>query len=92
MKHWTLLELAQHLNAELIGDGDYPVNGLATLASAQPHQVSFLANMKYASQLADCKAGVVILHPDQAHYFAGNKLLLDNPYLGYAKLLSLIHI
>jgi UDP-3-O-[3-hydroxymyristoyl] glucosamine N-acyltransferase len=86
MKHWTLFELAQHLNAELIGDGDYPVTGIATLANAEPHQVSFLANMKYASQLADCKAGAVILHPDQAHYFAGNKLLLDNPYLGYAKL------
>jgi UDP-3-O-[3-hydroxymyristoyl] glucosamine N-acyltransferase len=89
MKHWTLLDLAQHLNAELIGDGDYPVTGIATLAKAQPHQVSFLANMKYASQLSDCKAGVVILHPDQAHYFAGNKLLLDNPYLGYAKLSAL---
>ncbi|HIG37555.1 MAG TPA: UDP-3-O-(3-hydroxymyristoyl)glucosamine N-acyltransferase, partial [Oceanospirillaceae bacterium] len=27
-----------------------------------------------------------MLHPDQAHLFSGNCLLLVNPYLGYARL------
>ncbi|MDP6968939.1 MAG: UDP-3-O-(3-hydroxymyristoyl)glucosamine N-acyltransferase [Gammaproteobacteria bacterium] len=89
MRHWTLVELAQYLDAELVGAADYPVSGISTLVAAQPHQVSFLANMKYASQLADCGAGAVIVHPDQAHHFVGNKLLLANPYLGYAKLSAL---
>ncbi|MDP6189653.1 MAG: UDP-3-O-(3-hydroxymyristoyl)glucosamine N-acyltransferase, partial [Gammaproteobacteria bacterium] len=89
MRHWTLVELAQYLGAELVGVADYPVNGVSTLAAAQAHQVSFLANMRYASQLAVCEAGAVIIHPDQAACFAGNKLLLDNPYLGYAKLSAL---
>ncbi|HCH23762.1 MAG TPA: UDP-3-O-(3-hydroxymyristoyl)glucosamine N-acyltransferase [Oceanospirillaceae bacterium] len=89
MLHYTLAELARHLDAELVGMGEYPVNGLSTLIGAEPHEVSFLANMKYASQLATCAAGAVVMHPGQAHHFAGNKLLMDNPYLGYAKLSAL---
>ncbi len=89
MMHFTLAQLAEILDAELIGNADFPVNGLATLGTAQPYQVSFLANMKYASQLDTCQAGAVILHPDQAAKFGGNKLLMANPYLGYAKLSAL---
>ncbi|HCH32941.1 MAG TPA: UDP-3-O-(3-hydroxymyristoyl)glucosamine N-acyltransferase [Oceanospirillaceae bacterium] len=86
MQHLTLGDIAQLLGAELKGEADYPVTGLATVVKAQAHQVSFLANMKYASQLQQCAAGAVILHPDQAHLFNGNCLLLVNPYLGYARL------
>ncbi|MFT5069465.1 MAG: UDP-3-O-[3-hydroxymyristoyl] glucosamine N-acyltransferase [Candidatus Paceibacteria bacterium] len=86
MRHLTLGAIADLIGAKLEGDASYPVTGLATLASALPHQVSFLANMKYASQLDSSRAGAVILHADQAKLFAGHCLLLDNPYLGYAKL------
>tara|TARA_B110000503_G_scaffold35257_1_gene57628 strand:+ start:1122 stop:2147 length:1026 start_codon:yes stop_codon:yes gene_type:complete len=82
----TLGAIADLIGATLKGDANYPITGLATLASAQPHEVSFLANMKYASLLESSQAGAVILHADQAKLFAGPCLLLDNPYLGYAKL------
>ena len=86
MRHLTLGAIAEIIGAKLEGDADYRVTGLATLASALPHQVSFLANMKYASALDVCQAGAVILNADQAKFFSGHCLLLDNPYLGYAKL------
>jgi len=86
LRHLTLGDIAQLIGADLQGEAAYPVSGLATLAAAQPHQVSFLANMKYASQLSECAAGAVILHADQAHLFKGHCLILENPYLGYAKL------
>ena len=86
MRHLTLGAIAEIIGAKLEGDADYSVSGLATLASALPHQVSFLANMKYAGQLNGCQAGAVILNVDQAKFFVGHCLLLDNPYLGYAKL------
>ena len=86
MRHLTLGAIAEIIGAKLEGDADYSVSGLATLASALPHQVSFLANMKYAGQLNVCQAGAVILNADQAKLFDGHCLLLDNPYLGYAKL------
>jgi len=86
LRHLTLGAIAEIIGAKLEGDADYSVSGLATLASALPHQVSFLANMKYAGQLNGCQAGAVILNVDQAKFFVGHCLLLDNPYLGYAKL------
>ena len=39
--------IAKQIGATLKGDPDYLVKGLATLISAMPNQVSFLANMKY---------------------------------------------
>jgi len=82
----TLGAIAELIGATLEGDANHSITGLATLASALPHEVRFLANMKYASQLETSQAGAVILQPDQAKLFAGPCLLLDNPYLGYAKL------
>jgi UDP-3-O-[3-hydroxymyristoyl] glucosamine N-acyltransferase len=85
MKQLTLGSIAERIGARLIGDADYVVTGLATLASASPNHLSFLSNMKYKQQLAATRAGAVILHPNQAHLFSGHRLLLDNPYVGYAK-------
>ena len=86
MDQLTLGAVAELIGAKLEGDSNHLVSGLATLASALPHQVSFLANMKYAHQLDSSQAGAVILHADQAQLFSGHCLVLENPYLGYAKL------
>jgi UDP-3-O-[3-hydroxymyristoyl] glucosamine N-acyltransferase len=86
LRHLTLVTIAGLIGAKLEGDADYVVTGMATLVSALPDQVSFLANMKYANQLDTCQAGAVILNADQAKLFTGHRLVMDNPYLGYAKL------
>jgi UDP-3-O-[3-hydroxymyristoyl] glucosamine N-acyltransferase len=85
MKQLTLGSIAERIGARLVGDTDYVVTGLATLSSALPNHLSFLSNMKYKQQLATTRAGAVILHPDQAYLFSRHRLLLDNPYVGYAK-------
>ncbi len=87
----TLGLLAEHLGAELRGDAHYQVDSVATLAQAQPHQLSFLSNSKYQSYLASCVAGVVILSPKDADAWQGNALIVRNPYLAYAKAASLLH-
>jgi UDP-3-O-[3-hydroxymyristoyl] glucosamine N-acyltransferase len=85
MKQLTLGNIAERIGARLVGDADYVITGLATLASALPNHLSFLSNMKYKEQLATTKAGAVILHPDNAHLFSRHRLLINNPYVGYAK-------
>ncbi|RUO25418.1 UDP-3-O-(3-hydroxymyristoyl)glucosamine N-acyltransferase [Aliidiomarina minuta] len=90
MKSVTLADLASHIGASVRGDASYQVNRLATLASATAEQVSFLANEKYRSQLADTGAGAVIMHPDADDGRARNALLTTNPYLGYAKVAQLL--
>lgn len=89
MKQFNLGDIAKHLDARLVGDTNYRVTGLATLSSALPNHLSFLSNMKYKPLLDVTQAGAVILHPDQADLFSGHRLLLDNPYVGYAKLSQL---
>lgn len=85
-KTYTLGEIAAALGAELQGDPDVRVDGLATLQAAGPGQLSFLANPSYARYLADTRASAVIVAPAMAGKSATNVLLLDNPYLGYARL------
>nr|MBO2509494.1 UDP-3-O-(3-hydroxymyristoyl)glucosamine N-acyltransferase [Gammaproteobacteria bacterium] len=83
---FTLGQLAERLGATLRGAADKPISGLATLQEAGPDQLSFLANPQYRKFLADTRAGAVLLTPADAEGYAGDALLIDNPYLAYARL------
>lgn len=87
---WTLAELADLLGAELRGEASVRVTGLQTLAAAGPEQLAFLANPLYRSQLATTRAGAVLLRPADAEGYAGNALLLANPYLAYARVAAML--
>ncbi|WP_430417153.1 UDP-3-O-(3-hydroxymyristoyl)glucosamine N-acyltransferase [Marinobacter adhaerens] len=85
-RSYRLGDIANALGAELRGDPDVKVSGLATLQAAGPDQISFLANPSYGKYLADTRASAVIVSPASAKDAPTNVLLLDNPYLGYAQL------
>src|SRR5690554_8215065 len=85
VKSYRLGEIAKALGAELRGDPDVMVSGLATLQAAGSGQLSFLANPAYAKHLADTQAAAVILSPAAAENCPTNVLLRENPYLGYAQ-------
>lgn len=89
---YTLLELTKHCGARLQGDGSQTISGLNTLQDAQGHELSFLANPSYARYLQTTRAGAVIISPEMVTQFPGNALILDNPYLGYARLSALFAI
>ncbi len=82
---FTLGQLADHLGADLKGDPQRLVRGLAPLQEAGPEQLTFLVDGKYRRYLPDCRAGAVILKPDDAGHFAGAALLVRDPYLAYAR-------
>lgn len=81
----TLEELARFLDAELRGDGGARIVGVATLQDAGPQELTFLANTRYRKFLAGCQAGAVLLRRDDAESFAGSVLLVDDPYLAFAR-------
>jgi len=83
---YTLAELAQAIGAEVRGDPELTVDGLATLQSASSTQLSFLANPAYAKYLSSTRAGAIILSEEAAERYQGNVLLHANPYLAYARL------
>ncbi|WP_372861216.1 UDP-3-O-(3-hydroxymyristoyl)glucosamine N-acyltransferase [Spongiibacter sp.] len=89
-KSLRLAEVAGLLNLPLHGDGDKWLQGLAALDSAGPQQLSFLANVKYRSQLNSSAAGAVILHPSMVDDALAAKpdralIVADDPYLAYAR-------
>lgn len=86
----TLQELADYLGGTVRGEASLVVNGLAPLEAAGPDKVTFLANPKYAAKVAETKAGAVLMAPGGEAY-GRNVIELANPYLGFAKLLTLFY-
>ena len=82
----TLGYLAEFLGATLRGPEDKEITGLATLQEAGPGQISFLANPQYRKFLATSHAAAVLLKPADAEGYAGDALLIADPYLAYARI------
>ncbi|MAZ39279.1 MAG: UDP-3-O-(3-hydroxymyristoyl)glucosamine N-acyltransferase [Legionellales bacterium] len=89
MKSFTLEEIAKVINAEIKGDSNKKIIGLAPLNSAGEEHLTFLDNSKYRKFLQNTKAGVVILHPKEADACPTNMLLTEQPYVAYAKVASM---
>lgn len=86
MPQYTLAELAEKFEGTVKGDPQYIITGLASLQVANENDLSFLANAQYKKFLNDTKAGAVLLDKEQAASFEGNAIVLQDPYLAYAKI------
>ena len=82
-------ELAQRFGLEARGDGASVIRGVAPLASAQREQLAFLANPRYAADLAHTSAGVVVLRAESAQACPVPVLIAQDPYLAYARIAAL---
>jgi UDP-3-O-[3-hydroxymyristoyl] glucosamine N-acyltransferase len=87
----TLAELARCCHGELRGDPDFQVERVATLETAGPHDIAFVAGQKYYAQLAATRAGVVVLGHADAGQFSGNALLSENPRLCFTRVAAMLH-
>ena len=85
-----LSAVAQALSVELAGDPELEITGVAGLEEAQPGQITFLSNPKYAPLLKTTRASAVILNKDVP---AANYAILrsDNPYLSFARAVDLFY-
>ena len=86
---FTAAELAQRFGLDVVGDGDVAVEGVATLASAKPGQLGFLANPRYRSQLASTEASVVVMRADDATDAPMTALVARDPYAAFARIAAL---
>ncbi len=85
----ALGELAGAIGARLEGDPTFMVDGIASLEQAGPQDLSFLASPRYASAAVASKAGALIVGSD-FEADGRNVLRSDNPYLAYARAVSVI--
>jgi UDP-3-O-[3-hydroxymyristoyl] glucosamine N-acyltransferase len=84
----TLLELAELVGGQVIGDPGIRIRGLGTLETAGNGQITFLANPRYAAKVSATQASAVVLATD-ANAFGRNAIVVENPYLAFAKLLTI---
>ena len=81
----TLAALADLVAGEVVGDAETVIHGFAALAQAQSGELTFIADRKYVSQLADSKATAVVL---QSKALADRpSICVDNPYVAFLTLL-----
>jgi UDP-3-O-[3-hydroxymyristoyl] glucosamine N-acyltransferase len=87
----TLESIVNTLGAELSGPPDRLIEGLAPLQTAGPSQLSFLSHAKYSSQLAQTRAGCVILKPEFLSALPPGvaAIVTPDPYLYFARLTRL---
>ncbi|MBH9577654.1 UDP-3-O-(3-hydroxymyristoyl)glucosamine N-acyltransferase [Inhella proteolytica] len=81
-------ELVEALGGELIGPADLPLQGLASLASAQIQHIGFVTGARHAEAMRASHAGALIVPPELAEEAAQQAALIvsPNPYLYYARL------
>ena len=84
----TLGELARLVGGEIQGDPELRVVGVAGLEEAQINQISFVVGPKYVRKAHESKAGALIV-PPKLKDFNRPLIISDNPYLAFAKILTL---
>lgn len=88
---FTLAEIAALLGGDVLGDSQTRVAQVASVGKAGEGDITFLANPKFRSQLATCKASAVILRSDAAEDFFGARIVVANPYAYYARVATLLN-
>lgn len=87
----ALGELAVRHGCELRGDPALVVDHVATLRSAGPGALAFLANPAYRAQLPATGATVVVLAPAAAADCPCACLVSNDPYAAYARIAADLH-
>jgi len=99
MLNFTLAELAKRFNLILIGEPDHCISGVASLDSADAHQLSFFNSGKYRLQLLGTRAGAVLMkapvgtlgqHQSNSQELDRvNALISANPHADFARIAAL---
>jgi UDP-3-O-[3-hydroxymyristoyl] glucosamine N-acyltransferase len=86
----TVGSLAVHVGGTILGDGaERVVTGISEIGSAQPDQVSFLANPKYESQAQASRAAAILVSPKDAPKFSFTRIVVESPSAAFAKIAAL---
>lgn len=85
----TLAVIAERIGAELDGDPDRLIRGLAPIESATPEQIGFAEDARYLEQVRAGAAGAVLVGADFPALAGANLLRAAQPRLAFLRLLEL---
>jgi UDP-3-O-[3-hydroxymyristoyl] glucosamine N-acyltransferase len=86
-----LAEIVARLGGRLEGDPSVIVSQVSALASARAGQIAFLSNPRYRRQLCSTGASAVIVPPRFAGDTALPRIIHDNAYAYYARVVALLN-
>jgi UDP-3-O-[3-hydroxymyristoyl] glucosamine N-acyltransferase len=73
-----------------MGDGaESVVTGISEIGSAQPDQISFLANAKYESLAQASRAAAILVSPKDSPRFSFTRIVVESPSLAFGKIAAL---
>jgi UDP-3-O-[3-hydroxymyristoyl] glucosamine N-acyltransferase len=83
----TIGEIVDFVGGRYVGDRNRSVSAVAALAEAGENQLSFLSNRKYAAQLAQTKAGAILV-PQNLEGEDERWIRVDDPYFAIARIMT----
>ena len=88
----TLRDIASSIDGEAKGNVDFTISHLSEAQRCNNNQICFIKDESFISKLSE-DAGAVILSPEIAKKVKiKNQIIVDDPYLGYAKAVSYTHL
>lgn len=88
---YSLSEIVAHLGGELLDDHGEIIAGVASLAHAGAQQIAFVSQEKYLREISTSQAGALILPPAGREMTALPRIITNNPYLYFARVLALFN-
>jgi UDP-3-O-[3-hydroxymyristoyl] glucosamine N-acyltransferase len=85
MEPMTVAAIAERLNAALEGPGDASVQGVADIRDAEPDEISFVGNPKYALLAGDSRAAALIVSVDQPIKSRASLIRVPDPNEAFAR-------
>lgn len=89
MRSLSLRELGELVGAEVVGDGEVKIQGIAGIGEAGQGDVTFVANPKYVHHISGCGASAIIVGRDLSTDFRP-LLVADDPYLAFTHALRIL--
>lgn len=86
---YTLSELAERFQLEVVGEGQTRIGGLCELKPGEPGRLGFLASPQYRAQLADTRAAAVVVGKRDVSALTTPGLLARDPSLAFARIARL---
>ncbi len=85
---FSLRELADITGGKVVGNPKLEINGVSEIQRGRSGTITFLSNPKYKKYVADTGASAIIT-ADKSALTNFDGILVDNPQLGFAKVLEL---
>lgn len=86
----NIKDIASGIDGVIEGNENIEINSLAALKDAVAGDISFLANPRYSSSVADTKASAVIVNNDWKGEFSGTIIKVKDADAAFSKVASLL--